>query len=137
MAYRIPQKQLLEAIKNSAGVVSVIQRRLQQAIGKPIGWTAVKAQIDKSEKASRAARAERETMIDATETVLFTKIRQDRDGMSIRYFLNKQAKHRGYGPDDQAIPETDHYEDILSANVSDRKKLLKMAAKVETAENQE
>lgn len=84
------EKQILEAIKGSAGIKSTIIKRLG------ITYCTFKTYTEKYESVKTALYIEEERVLDMAEGNLF-KLIQNGDPTAIYYFLNNKGRRRGYG----------------------------------------
>lgn len=91
---------LLEAIKDSGGVVLRVAERLG------VDWHTAKKRIDENEEARTAFEAETENILDIAESVLVVNIALARkqqskgffaDTSDAKWMLSKKGKRRGYG----------------------------------------
>ena len=92
MGKRLTQKQIIEALYKSNGVLAVAARGLgcsRQTIYN-------RMEGEKSGKISAAYKDARETNIDMTESKLFSNIKKGKES-SIFYYLNNMGRKRGYG----------------------------------------
>jgi len=83
------EEQILEAIKDSYGIISNIAKKLG------CGWHAAKSYVEKYESCVQALKAEEETGIDNAENKMYDLI-NSADPQMIRYFLSTKGKRRGY-----------------------------------------
>lgn len=95
MAKKITQEQMLEAIKDSQGLVSKIQRRLVAIIGENIAWETVDRYIHKWEATEVAVKAEKELMLDIAENQVFKEMLNG-DVATAKWYLRLKGKSRGY-----------------------------------------
>jgi len=82
-------REVLEAIKGSAGLTSPVAKRLECA------WDTAHKYINKWETTRRAFANEGEQVIDFAEQKVIEAIR-DGDGVTIRWYLSTKGKGRGY-----------------------------------------
>lgn len=95
------RQELLEAIKNSGGIITTI------ALALGCDWHTAKANIDRYEETRDAYRDELETGLDLVEGKAFEQARGG-DGAMIRFILATKGRARGYGdspPPESAAPE--------------------------------
>ena len=92
---KITQEQMLEAIKNSQGLVSKIQSHLKAIINENIAWSTVESYIHKWESTEAAVRAEKEAMLDIAENNIFKDI-VNGDNATSKWYLKMKGKERGY-----------------------------------------
>jgi len=95
MAKEITQEQMLEAIKNSQGLVSKIQRKLESSLQEHICWETVDRYIHKWESCENAVRAEKEAMLDLAENNIFKEL-VNGDTATSKWYLRMKGKERGY-----------------------------------------
>ena len=96
MAKKITQEQMLEAIKGSQGLVSKIQRRLEEITREPWNsWETVERYIHKWESCEQAIRAEKEAMLDLAENNIFKELARG-DTATSKWYLRMKGKERGY-----------------------------------------
>lgn len=86
---KIKEKELIEAIKDTGGLYSVIARKLA------VDWHTVDRAIKDSPDAQQAVNDEKETTLDMVESKALRRI-QDGDGAMIRFYLATKGKKRGY-----------------------------------------
>jgi hypothetical protein len=84
------EKQTLAAIKNSAGIISTIAKRLE------VDWHTAESYIKKYPEALKAFQDEREGILDMAEAAIFTAIKQG-DAGSAKWLLSTLARSRGFG----------------------------------------
>lgn len=83
------EEQLLEAIKNSAGIMSTIADRLN------CNWHTAKKKIDENEIVKVAYESECERVLDLAESKMIGMVEKE-DGQMIRYLLSTKGKKRGF-----------------------------------------
>lgn len=83
-------EQFIEAIKDSAGIVSAIAQRLG------CEWHTARHYIDHHPTVRKAYDAECEKILDLTEGALFTRATKDKEPWAIKYLLSTKGKRRGY-----------------------------------------
>lgn len=86
---RIAQKEVLNAIKDSAGIMSVIARRLN------CNWNTARTYCNKWESTKLALQDETETTLDNAELKLIDAIKAG-DTNLIKWYLSTKGKDRGY-----------------------------------------
>lgn len=84
------EKQILDAIKGSAGIRATIIKKLN------IAYCTLKSYENKYPSVREALYVEEETVLDMAEGNLF-KLIQNGDPTAIYYFLNNKGRRRGYG----------------------------------------
>ena len=95
MAKKITQEQMLEAIKNSQGLISKIQKKLETILRETIAWETVEKYINKWDECVQAVRAEKEAMLDLAENNIFKDL-VNGDTATSKWFLRMKGKERGY-----------------------------------------
>lgn len=95
MAKKITQEQMLEAIKNSQGLISKIQRKLEATLQETICWETVERYIHKWESCEKAVKAEKEAMLDVAENNIFKEL-VNGDTATSKWYLKMKGKERGY-----------------------------------------
>ena len=96
MAKKVTQEQMLEAIKGSHGLVSKIQRRLEEITLEPWNsWETVERYIHKWDSCERAVKAEKEAMLDVAENNIFKEMARG-DVATSKWYLRMKGKERGY-----------------------------------------
>ena len=85
----IEKEPILEAIKDSAGIVSTIAKRLG------VDWHTAEKYINEYDECKQALSNESEKVIDLAETKLIGAI-QNSDMQTVRWFLATKGKRRGY-----------------------------------------
>lgn len=92
---KITEAQMLEAIKNTQGLISKIQKRLEAATGEHWNWETVKNYIEKWESCQEAVKAEKEAMLDLAENNVFKELISG-DIHTSKWYLKMKGKERGY-----------------------------------------
>lgn len=90
MGRRFTQEQVLDAIKNSGAIITVIAARLDCA------WSTAESYVKKWDKTRQAFRDETEQIKDVAESTLINSIKQG-NTTDVKWYLSKKAKDRGYG----------------------------------------
>ena len=104
MGRRCTQEQVLDAIKGSGAIITIIAARLDCA------WSTAESYVKKWDKTRQAFRDETEQIKDVAESTLINSIKQG-DTTSAKWFLSKKAKDRGYGDELTVQQTTDTAED--------------------------
>lgn len=113
MGRRFTQEQVLDAIKNSGAIITVIAARLDCA------WSTAELYVKKWDKTRQAFRDETEQIKDVAESTLINSIKQG-DTTSAKWYLSKKAKDRGYGEEITVQQTTDSAEDTdITINIVD------------------
>jgi transposase-like protein len=89
-----PAQELVAKIEEAHGNISAVARAYKRS------RTAVYQWIEKTPAAKQALSDQRETVVDAAESVLFKRAIQDQELNALFYILNnmREAKDRGWGP---------------------------------------
>ena len=88
----IKQQDVLDAIKDSGGIIATIARRLH------CNWNTAKTYCDKWESTKIALQEEKETTLDTAELKIIDAIKAG-DTNIIKWFLSTKGKERGYTTD--------------------------------------
>ena len=110
MAQNYTKKQVLEAIKNSHGIVSTIADKLKCA------WHTADTYVKKWDETLKAYEDEGEKYIDSAESVINKALKND-DVQAAKYVLSTKGKKRGYNEKQ----EIEHTGNISFELVSRRK----------------
>ena len=92
---KITEEQVLKAIKNSQGLVTRIQKKLETATGEHWNWETVKNYIEKWDSCKEAVKAEKESMLDLAENNVFKDLARG-DIHTSKWYLKMKGKERGY-----------------------------------------
>ena len=95
MAKKITQEQMLEAIKNSQGLISKIKRKLEAMTEETWSWETVERYVHKWEACEQAVKAEKEAMLDIAENNIFKELANG-DTATSKWYLRMKGKERGY-----------------------------------------
>ena len=95
MAYHIDKETVLEAIKNSGGIITTVQAHLVPLINQKLNWETVKNLTNKWEETKAAMEAERQTVLDVAENNIFQEIYKHNAELS-KWYLKMKGKDRGY-----------------------------------------
>lgn len=95
MARKVTEKQLLEAIIGSKGIIKNVRNKLMEIRGDKIAWNTVKVKIKESEAATKALNAEIEMTLDTAENVI-NKAIEAGDIATAKWYLRMKGKARGY-----------------------------------------
>jgi len=90
MSLLLNEKEVLDAIKDSAGIISTIAKRLQ------CSWNSAKTYTSKWESTSQAYSDENERVLDMAESALLENIKK-KEMDAIKFYLTKKGRVRGYG----------------------------------------
>lgn len=83
------KKAIIEAIKDSGGIMSTIARRLG------VTWHTADSWIKQYNETRQALQDERETILDLAESTLFKNIK-DGNSQDAKWLLSTMGKNRGY-----------------------------------------
>jgi len=95
MARKVTEKQLLEAIIGSKGIIKNVRNKLMEIRGDKIAWNTVKVKIEEREAATKALSAEIEMTLDMAENVI-NKAIESGDIATAKWYLRMKGKSRGY-----------------------------------------
>lgn len=95
MAKKLTQTELLEAIKNSQGIISTVQQHLKVMRKENVSWHAVDDAIKRFPECQRAMQDEKEAMLDVSENIVFQEILKH-DVQTAKWYLKMKGKDRGY-----------------------------------------
>lgn len=107
---RYTREQVLEAIRQSRGIVSHVAKRLGCA------WATARAYIEKWEETKRAFVDEQETLLDELESTLLD-LALAGDLGAIKWWLSHKGRHRGWGKPEAAEAEPKPVRLVLDWNV--------------------
>lgn len=97
------KNRVLDAIKNSQGIISVVAKRLGCA------WDTAESLCNRWEETRVALRNESEFVLDMAESVVFKSINNGSEA-NAKWLLALKGKHRGYDP--QATLKVDNGEPL-------------------------
>lgn len=83
------KKAIIEAIKDSGGIMSTIARRLG------VTWHTADTWVKQYDETKQALQDERETILDLAESTLFKNIK-DGNSQDAKWLLSTMGKNRGY-----------------------------------------
>ena len=106
MAKNITEKMMLEAIKDSQGLISKIKKHIEAALGEPCCWDTVEKYAHKWESCELAIRAEKEAVLDLAENNIFQALSQ-KDLATAKWYLRMKGKDRGYVETQEVINHSD------------------------------
>jgi len=86
---RKSKKAIIEAIKDSGGIMSTIARRLG------VTWHTADSWVKQYDETKQALQDERETILDLAESTLFRNIK-DGNSQDAKWLLSTMGKNRGY-----------------------------------------
>ena len=99
-------KQMLDAIKGSQGLVTKIQRNLEEITHETWGWETVRNYLDKWPECEVAIKAEKEAMLDLAENNIFKELSRG-DSKTSKWYLRMKGKERGYVETQEIITNAD------------------------------
>lgn len=125
MQYNLTEKQILEAIKNSGGIITTVQAHLAAEIKRKPDWHTVNDYVNKWESTKAAMEAERQTVLDVAENNIFQEIYKHNTEVS-KWFLKQKGRDRGYEETAQInLNQTDPLNINLSGETMTADELLK------------
>ncbi len=86
---RKSKKAIIEAIKDSGGIMSTIARRLG------VTWHTADTWVKQYDETKQALQDEREAILDLAESTLFRNIK-DGNSQDAKWLLSTMGKNRGY-----------------------------------------
>lgn len=92
---KITQEMMLEAIKNTQGLVSKIRRKLEAALGEKVSWDTTLKYVQKWQSCVDAVKAEKEAMLDLAENAVYKEL-SNGDVRTAKWYLKMKGKERGY-----------------------------------------
>lgn len=98
MAYKFTKEQVLEAIKDTQGIVSKIQKKLSNVAQHKINWHTAEAWINKWEETRQAVKDEVNFVADLCDQAIYEAISQ-KDMQTIKWYATLKMKDRGYDPE--------------------------------------
>lgn len=114
MSKKITQEQMLRAIKNSQGLISKVQRKLESDMGEKICWDTVEKYIHKWESCEKALRQEKNIVLDLAENNIIKELANG-DTATSKWYLRMKGKERGY--EDSSVVKIDST-DPLNINIT-------------------
>ena len=106
MAKKVTKQQILDAIKDSQGLISKIQKRLEAATGETWSWETVRNYLEKDPDYEVAIKAEKESILDLAENNIFQALQQ-KDLGTAKWYLRMKGKDRGYVETQEVINHSD------------------------------
>ena len=97
---------MLDAIKGSQGLVTKIQRNLEEITHETWGWETVRNYLDKWPECEVAIKAEKEAMLDLAENNIFKELSRG-DSKTSKWYLRMKGKERGYVETQEIITNAD------------------------------
>lgn len=95
MAKNLTKEEVLDAIENSQGLISKIQKKLQAARGENFCWETVNNYVHKWPETEEALKAEKEAILDLAENNIFKELVSG-DAATSKWYLKMKGKDRGY-----------------------------------------
>ena len=95
MAKNITEQEMLEAIRDTQGLISKIKRNLEKIKKEHFAWETVEKYAHKWESCEDAMRAEKEAMLDLAENNVFKELSRGDASMS-KWYLKMKGQDRGY-----------------------------------------
>ena len=95
MAHGITKEEVLQAIEGSQGLVTKIQKRLEEMKGTKICWDTVSKYCHMWPECEDAIKAEKEAMLDLAENNIFKELSRG-DSKTSKWYLRMNGKERGY-----------------------------------------
>lgn len=106
MAKKITVEIMVECIKNTQGLITKIQRKLEEVTGETWSWETVNNYVHKWPEAEAAVKAEKEAMLDLAENNVFKALNKD-DLATSKWYLKMKGKERGYVETQEIITNAD------------------------------
>lgn len=95
---KITKEQMLDAIKGSSGIITVIQRKITNSIGEHLSWATTRKYIEKWKETQEAYKEEKEVILDIAEQNIYAEIVNKKDVALSKWYLATKGKDRGYNP---------------------------------------
>lgn len=96
MAKKVSKEQVLEAINNTQGLITKIQRKLMAETGEHWNWETVQKYVHKWPETEAALKAETECVLDFAEQNVNKAIIEEHDLATSKWYLKMKGKDRGY-----------------------------------------
>ena len=96
MAKKVTKEQVLEAIVNTQGLITKIQRKLIASTGEHWNWETVQKYVHKWSETEEALKAEKETILDFAEQNINKAIIEEHDLATSKWYLRMKGQERGY-----------------------------------------
>ena len=93
--YKFTEEQILEAIKNSGGIITTVQAHLSAEVKRKPDWHTVNDYVNKWESTKQAMENERQTVLDVAENNIFKEIYNHNTEVS-KWYLKQKGHDRGY-----------------------------------------
>lgn len=115
MAKEVTKEQVLEAIDNTQGLITKIQRKLMAITGEHWNWETAKKYVHKWPETEAALKAETECVLDFAEQNVNKAIIEDHDLSTSKWYLKMKGKERGYIETQEVL---NHNEDPLRIDLT-------------------
>ena len=115
MAKKVTKEQVLEAINNTQGLITKIQRKLIAETGEHWNWETVQKYVHKWPETEAALKAETECVLDFAEQNVNKAIIEDHDLATSKWYLKMKGKERGYIETQEVL---NHNEDPLRIDLT-------------------
>ena len=115
MAKKVTKEQVLEAINNTQGLITKIQRKLINITGEHWNWETVQKYVHKWLETEAALKAETECVLDFAEQNINKAIIEDHDLATSKWYLKMKGKERGYIETQEVL---NHNEDPLRIDLT-------------------
>ena len=115
MAKKVTKEQVLEAIQNTQGLITKIQRKLMAITGEHWNWETVQKYVHKWPETEAALKAETECVLDFAEQNVNKAIIEDHDLATSKWYLKMKGKERGYIETQEVL---NHNEDPLRIDLN-------------------
>lgn len=106
MAHGITKEEVLKAIEGSQGLVTKIQKRLEEMKGTKICWDTVSKYCHQWPECEDAIKAEKEAMLDLAENNIFKELSRG-DSKTSKWYLRMKGKERGYVETQEILTNAD------------------------------
>lgn len=115
MAKKVTKEQVLEAIDNTQGLITKIQRKLMAITGEHWNWETAMKYVHKWPETEAALKAETECVLDFAEQNVNKAIIEDHDLATSKWYLKMKGKERGYIETQEVL---NHNEDPLRIDLT-------------------
>lgn len=96
MAKKVTKEQVLEAIENTQGLITKIQRKLMAITGEHWNWETAMKYVHKWPETEEALKAEKEMILDFAEQNINKAIIEEHDLATSKWYLKMKGQERGY-----------------------------------------
>lgn len=97
MAYNFTKEQVLEAIKGTQGIISKIQKKLENQAESRMSWHTAEKWVNRWEETRQAIKDEVNFVADLCDQAIYEAIVQ-KDMQTIKWYATMKMKDRGYDP---------------------------------------